>query len=70
MIGERMSVKVASCDPSSRTQYGTWHGMVRKYVLWHWPVVTYHCWKRTQDECLVDVFNVVNSLFKEQDAQR
>ncbi len=42
MIGDRVSVKVMRCGPSSRTKYGTWHGMVRKYVLWLWPVVTYH----------------------------
>ena len=67
MIGERVSVKVLR-EVLSSSPVHTWHGVVHKYVLWFWPVVTYHCWKRTQDECLVDVFNVVNSLFKEQDA--
>jgi hypothetical protein len=61
MIGERVVVKVIR---DSKLQY-CWHGVVRRCWFWFWPVVTYHCWHSTQEETLSDVFNVVNSLFKE-----
>lgn len=62
MVGERVAVKVVSVPGLKYS----WHGTVRKYKLWFWPVVTYHCWHSAQDECLKDVFNVVNSLYAEE----